>query len=264
MTSHGTPGEGVFITFEGIDGTGKSTQTALLARWLAEKGFDVVQTREPGGTRLGAELRRLLLGPRRWAPVEADVGDVGEADIPGPVPTAEMLLMAADRAQHVELVIRPALAAGKVVVSDRYVDSSLAYQAAGLGLPEADVRGVNEVATGGLLPHLTILLDLDPARAYERDEGPPDRIERRGVAFQARVRAAYHRLVQQHPERWLTLSVDGKSVEAVHAEVTRAVDRLMARRGVSPGRGAWERADRGASGRPSGGHDVLEPRRMRT
>ncbi len=83
----------------------------------------------------------------------------------GPVPTAEMLLMAADRAQHVELVIRPALAAGKVVVSDRYVDSSLAYQAAGLGLPEAGVRRVNEVATGGLRPHFTILLDLDPARA---------------------------------------------------------------------------------------------------
>ncbi|MFS8523597.1 MAG: dTMP kinase [Limnochordales bacterium] len=225
MMSSGTPRRGVFISFEGIDGTGKTTQAALLARWLRERGLVVVHTREPGGTPLGEELRRLLLDMK---------GEGAEADGRGPVPVAEMLLMAAARAQHVARVILPALEAGQVVVSDRYVDSSLAYQGAGLGLPEQDVRLVNEVATGGLLPDLTILLDLEPARAHEREGVALDRIERRGLAFQERVRNAYHRLARQEPGRWLVLDVAGMSVDAVHAQVARAVAARLRERGLEP------------------------------
>lgn len=210
---------GVFITLEGIDGTGKSTQAALLVEWLTAQGRSVVHTREPGGTWLGGELRALLLGLR------------GHPDDGGaPVPVAEMLLMAADRAQHVEQVIRPALAAGRTVVCERFVDSSLAYQAAGLGLPEGDVRLVNDVATGGLRPDLTIWLDLDPARAYGRDGQGPDRIERRGLEFQRRVRSAYEELAKREPDRWVHLPVDGVPVGDVQAAVVRAVEAYLVRR----------------------------------
>lgn len=219
MEERHTPGAGVFLTFEGIDGCGKSTQVALLAERLAARGCSVVRTREPGGTPLGVELRRLLLAGRQGR-AGAEAG-ADEGLLPSPV--AEMLLLAADRAQHVARVIRPALAAGKVVISDRYVDSSLAYQAAALGLPEADVRAVNEVATGGLRPHLTILLDLDPVRAYARAGEAPDRIEGRGLEFQRRVRAAYRELARREPQRWAVLDVDGRTVEEVHQLVAAAV-----------------------------------------
>lgn len=233
MIDDGTPKLGVFISLEGIDGSGKSTQAALLAEWLASQGYDVTATREPGGTPLGAELRRLLLGLKQGHG-DADGGravtdDVsGETDGRAPVPVAEMLLMAADRAQHVARVIGPALAAGKIVVSDRFVDSSRAYQAVGLGLPEADVARVNDIATGGLRPDLTILLDLDPARAHARQDEPRDRIERRGLDFQQRVRAAYHALVRRDPDRWVTLPVEGLSIEEVHAMVVRTVQERLA------------------------------------
>ncbi|HEY8418585.1 MAG TPA: dTMP kinase [Limnochordales bacterium] len=199
-------GTGFFITFEGPDGCGKSTQARLLTAWLKERGWDAVHTFEPGGTALGQELRRLLLAG--GVPV---------------LPVAEMLLMAADRAQHVEEVIRPALARGAVVVCERFVDSSIVYQGAGLGLPETDIRQVNAVATGGLTPDLTILLDLDPARAFAKDGGPPDRIEGRGLQFQRDVWAGYHRLLEREPARWVRIPVDGRPVEEVQADVRRAV-----------------------------------------
>lgn len=197
---------GFFITFEGPDGCGKSTQARLLVAWLKERGFDAVHTFEPGGTALGRELRRLLLDD--GAPVS---------------PVAEMLLMAADRAQHVEEVIRPALARGAVVVSERFVDSSIVYQGAGLGLPEEAIRQVNAVATGGLAPHLTFLLDLDPAHAFSRDGGAPDRIEGRGLKFQRDVWTAYHRLLEREPHRWVRIPVAGRPVEDVQADVRRVV-----------------------------------------
>lgn len=230
MGKHDTPKPGVFLTFEGIDGCGKSTQAGLLAQWLQQRGYAVVRTREPGGTPLGAELRRLLLAGRRGGSGGSrDAADQAGGDVEelAPSPLAEMLLMAADRAQHVAHVIRPALAAGRIVISDRYVDSSLAYQAAALGLPEADVRMVNDVATGGLYPHLTLLLDLEPERAYERAGETPDRIEERGLAFQRRVRDAYHRLAGREPERWVVLDVAGRSVEEVHGLVTAAVQERL-------------------------------------
>jgi|SRR5690606_36940585 len=227
MAQGNAPVQGVFLTFEGIDGCGKSTQAARLARWLEERGCSVVLTREPGGTRLGAELRRLLLAGRQVEAGGAQAGAEAAEEGLAPVPMAEMLLLAADRAQHVACVIRPALAAGKVVISDRYVDSSLAYQAAALGLPEEAVRRVNEVATGGLRPHLTFLLDLDPARAYVRDGAAPDRIEGRGLEFQRRVRTAYRELARREPERWVVLDVEGRSVEEVHALVAAAVQERL-------------------------------------
>lgn len=217
--STGPPHRGVFITLEGIDGTGKSTQASLLVQWLTDQGRSVLHTREPGGTPLGGELRALLLGLRGR-----------REDGSAPVPVAEMLLMAADRAQHVEQVVRPALGAGRIVVCERFVDSSLAYQAGGLGLPEQDVRRVNEVATGGLRPDLTIWLDLEPARAYGRQDEEQDRIERRGLEFQRRVRTTYKELARREPERWVHLSVDGAPVHEVQAAVARAVESFLERR----------------------------------
>lgn len=209
---------GFFITLEGPDGCGKSTQARLLVAWLKERGVDAVHTFEPGGTPLGRELRRLLLDGA--TPVR---------------PVAELLLMAADRAQHVEDVIRPALARGAVVVSERFVDSSLVYQGAGLGLPEAHIRQVNAVATGGLMPDLTVLLDLDPARAFAKEGGGPDRIEGRGLQFQQRVWAGYHRLLAREPDRWVRVPVDGRPVADVQADVRRAVLTRLTAREASPG-----------------------------
>lgn len=256
MAEANTPRTGVFITLEGIDGSGKSTQAARLVDWLTKLGVAVVRTREPGGTPLGVELRRLLLESRREhghtrvgsAAVSAG-GAADDTDGRAPSPVTEMLLLAADRAQHVARVIKPALAGGKVVVSDRYVDSSLAYQAAALGLSEEDVRLVNDVATGGLRPHLTILLDMDPARAYVREGEGPDRIEQRGVEFQRRVRAAYHELVQREPHRWVVLDVAGRSVDEVHALIVRTVQERLGIGALPGDRHAGRDAGETGSGR---------------
>lgn len=208
---------GLFITFEGADGCGKTTQAERLATALRERGLDVVATREPGGTALGGKLRKLMLN--------------SGAD--GPVPTAEMLLMAADRTQHVHEVVLPALKRGAIVVSDRFVDSSIAYQAGGLRLPEEDVRRVNTVATGGLLPRLTIWLQIPAGRALERADGRGaahaglDRIERRGVEFQKRVIATYEQLAAEHPERWRCVDVTHLSVEDVATRVDEIVEPLL-------------------------------------
>jgi dTMP kinase len=179
---------GLFVVFEGGEGVGKSTQLARAAQWLRAGGREVVETREPGGTSLGQQLRHLLLDP--------------SASI---TPRAEALLYAADRAQHVESVIRPALEAGRVVLSDRYVDSTLAYQGAGRGLDGTQV--VTEWATGGLLPDLTVLLDLDPATGLERAgaRAAPDRLEAASKEFHEAVRAAFLALAAAAPERYAVL-----------------------------------------------------------
>src|SRR5690606_27957661 len=142
-------GRGVFIAFEGGDGSGKSTQARLLVQWLRTGGHEVVQTREPGGTDVGERLRALVLDPQ-YAPID---------------PVTEALLFAAARSAHVRQLVRPALAAGSVVVTDRYVDSSVAYQGAGRGLGTGTVAELNEWATDGLHPDLTVLLDVDTATA---------------------------------------------------------------------------------------------------
>jgi dTMP kinase len=181
---------GLFVAFEGGEGVGKSTQISRAAEWLQASGRDVLATREPGGTPLGQELRRLVLDPD---------GDV--------TPRAEALLYAADRAHHVDTVIRPALESGTVVLTDRYVDSTLAYQGAGRGLTVAEARVITGWATDGLLPDLTVLLDLDPAVGLERAgaRGTPDRLEAASLAFHQAVRDGFLALAQEAPERYVVL-----------------------------------------------------------
>lgn len=182
---------GLFIAFEGGEGSGKTTQSRLLAIWLRDQGFDVVQTREPGSTKVGMRLRAILL-------------DAAERGLSA---RSEALLYAADRAEHVEKVIRPALYRGAVVVTDRYVDSSLAYQGAGRSLDPADVSKVNAWATGGLVPHLTVLIDTPPEIGLTRLGGAADRIEAEPLEFHERVRKEFRTLAAANPERYLV--VDG-------------------------------------------------------
>jgi len=180
----------VFVSFEGIDGCGKTTQAQLLAETLQGEGRDVVLTREPGGTPLGEEVRRLVLHGDHVAP------------------WAEAALYAAARAQHVDKVIRPALARGATVVCDRYVDSSVAYQGGGRGLGVDTVLELNLAVVGGLLPDRTVLVELDPETAAARVGSSGDRIERDGIALWARVVDAYRALAARFPERYVV--VDGR------------------------------------------------------
>jgi dTMP kinase len=177
----------MFVTFEGIDGSGKSTQAALLAESLAAEGREVVATREPGGTELGERVRDILLGDGAVAP------------------WAEAALFAAARAQLVEDVVRPALARGAFVVCDRYLDSSLAYQGVARGLGLDAVLELNLPAIGGLLPDRTFLLTLPVEEAVRRSTRRPDRIEREGLAFLARVDRAYRELASRFPDRIVVL-----------------------------------------------------------
>lgn len=199
------PERGDFVVFEGGESVGKSTQAA----WLAtRRGADL--TFEPGGTGLGRELRRLLLGETG---VRLDV-------------LSEALLMAADRAQHVAESIRPALEAGRDVVCDRYVGSSLAYQGHGRGLDVDAVRALSEVATGGLWPDLVVLLDMDPQRARARAGGGSDRFEALGMDFHLRVRAGYLELAAADPARWAVIDAD-RSARDVRDDIAALVaDRL--------------------------------------
>lgn len=196
----------MFISFEGGDGVGKSTQLALLATWLEARGREVVRTREPGGTPLGVELRNAVLH-----------GDhVG--------PRTEALLYATDRAHHVDTVVRPALERGADVLTDRYLDSSVAYQGDGRSLGAEEVERLSLWATDGLLPDLTVLLDLDPAVGLTRLTGAPDRLESAGADFHARTRQAFLDRAGADPGRWLVVDASG-SVEAIHAQVVARVTR---------------------------------------
>ncbi|WP_375401490.1 dTMP kinase [uncultured Amnibacterium sp.] len=180
---------GAFVTFEGGDAVGKSTQAAALQAWLQQQGHDVVRTREPGGTPLGEAVRELVLH-REWAVA----------------PRAEALLYAADRAQHVATVVRPALARGAVVIQDRYLDSSVAYQGSGRVLDPSEVRRLSLWATEDLLPDLTVLLDLPAEAARARRTGRGyDRLEAEEDAFHERVRLSFLRLADAEPDRFLVL-----------------------------------------------------------
>jgi dTMP kinase len=188
---------GLFVTFEGIDRSGKTTQATRLADWLGE---DAVLVREPGGTPLGSRVRELV----KDSTLEVS-------------PRAEALLFAAARAELVATVIRPALEDGKVVVSDRFLDSSLAYQGEARGLGVEEVERMNRFATEGLLPDLTFLLVLDPAVAAER-AGMLDRFEDEGLPLQRSVAGAYERLADADPGRWRRIDA-GRSADEVHADV---------------------------------------------
>jgi dTMP kinase len=182
---------GVWITFEGGDGSGKSTQASLLAEWLTGQGRTVLQTREPGGSDVGNKIRDIVLHHR---------GDIA--------PRSEALLYAADRAHHIATVVRPALERGEIVLQDRYLDSSVAYQGAGRVLAPDEVRELSLWATEGALPRLTILLDLDPQAARARldsDDKPFDRLEAEKLEFHERVRSAFLDLADADPERFFVL-----------------------------------------------------------
>jgi dTMP kinase len=197
----------MFVSLEGIDGSGKSTQARLLAERLRASGREVVLTREPGGTPLGESIRDLLL----------HAGDVA--------PWAEAALFAAARAQHVAEVIRPALDRGAAVVCDRYVDSSVAYQGGARGLGVDDVLELNLAAIDGVLPDVTLLLLIDPAVAAARRTGAPDRIEREDAGFHARIDGAYRLLAERFPER--IVPVDGALPADALAEVIDDVLRVL-------------------------------------
>jgi thymidylate kinase len=203
---------GVFITFEGGDGAGKTTQLQLLVSWLEEHGHSYVLTREPGGTDVGVELREIILHRKGFL-----------------APRAEALLYAADRAHHVHTVVRPALERGDVVVQDRFFDSSVAYQGAGRVLSETEVRDLSLWAVENLRPNLTIVLDVpaDVARA-RRDSTRDvyDRLEAEADDFHERVREAYRRLADEEPER--IVIIDGQlPAEQIHQQVIDRVGKLL-------------------------------------
>ncbi|GHF06813.1 dTMP kinase [Streptomyces griseoluteus] len=203
-------GNGFFISLEGGDGAGKSTQAEALAEWIRAKGHEVVLTREPGATPVGKRLRSILL-------------DVSEAGLSH---RAEALLYAADRAEHVDTVVRPALERGAVVISDRYIDSSVAYQGAGRDLSPTEIARINRWATGGLVPHLTVLLDVPPEVARERFTEAPDRLESEPAEFHARVRAGFLTLAAADPGRYLVVDA-GQEPEGVTRVIRHRLDTVL-------------------------------------
>lgn len=204
---------GLFITFEGGDGSGKTTQVELLTAWLRGRGNAVIRSREPGGTEVGTEIRQLVL--HRCGAIAS---------------RAEALLYAADRAQNVAMVVRPALLRGEIVVQDRYFDSSIAYQGAGRVLDAAEIRELSLWATEDLVPNLTIVLDLDEEAARARldaDRDHYDRLESEKSDFHARVRAAFGQLAESEPDRFLV--VDAAASESSIADLVRIrVEKLLA------------------------------------
>lgn len=209
MTSH----PGVWITLEGGDGSGKTTQAELLGEWLRDAGRAVVRTREPGGSEVGQLIRDIVLHHR---------GDIA--------PRAEALLYAADRAHHVATVVRPALERGEVVLQDRYLDSSVAYQGAGRVLDGDEVRNLSLWAAEGALPDLTVLLDLDPESARVRLDSadkPFDRLEAEKTEFHARVRESFLALAAAEPERFLVVDA-AATPEVIAAQIRERVATLVA------------------------------------
>ncbi len=212
-------GRAPFITFEGPEGSGKSTQARLLAARLRALGHDVLDSAEPGGTPIGLQIRRVLL--------DAKNGEL--------CPTAELLLMFAARAQNVDQWILPALAAGSIVISDRFTDSTLVYQGAARGLGAEVVYDVDRIACRGLVPDLTLVIDIDTemglARAHKRSERTHDvetRLDQESLAFHRKVREAYHRLAEDEPRR--VRVIDGSRTETeVAADVWAAVEPLFFR-----------------------------------
>lgn len=210
---------GFFITLEGPDGCGKTTQAGLAVRHLRARGLDVVHTREPGGTSFAENLRKILLDPRHAI-----------------FSTAELLLYEASRAQHTEEVIRPALKSGKIVFCERYTDATMAYQGYGRGLDLSAIRKLNAIATAGLLPDLTVVLDIPSREGLARlkkdrkrsSDGKGDRMEREALSFHDRVRKGYYALASREPFRIKMVSARG-SVAEVGARLCGLLDQKLAR-----------------------------------
>ncbi len=211
------PARGVFVTFEGGDGVGKSTQAERLQEWLEAEGYTTVRTREPGGTEVGGLVRDIVLHHR---------GEI--------VARAEALLYAADRAQHVATVVRPALERGDIVIQDRYFDSSLAYQGAGRVLGRDEVRRLSLWAVEGLIPDVTVLLDLDPDIARERREAqgkPFDRLEAEEAEFHENVRREFLALADAEPARFLVVDAS-RPVDEIAAAVRKRVQSALEWAGI--------------------------------
>jgi dTMP kinase len=205
---------GRFITFEGPEGAGKSTQLRLLAEYIRDRGLTVVTTREPGGTVIGEQIRAILLG----------------RDSIQMAPETEALLHTAARAQHVTEVIKPALERGEIVLCDRFLESTLAYQGGGRGLAMDQLREVQDLATGGLVPDLRVLLDLDVGVGLQRrrgDAGSLNRMDHEEVDFHQRVRDAYLSLAAGTPDGWVVIDAD-REIESISADVRQSVIETLA------------------------------------
>ena len=203
---------GKFITIEGTDGSGKSTQIGLLMDYLNKKGVDVLFTREPGGTPIGEKIREIIL-------------DVNNREM---APETEALLYAASRSQHVRETIIPAVEAGKIVICDRFVDSSLAYQGAARRMGMETIMEMNRAALGGIMPDLTVFFDLSPEKGIlrKKNERTLDRLEQEKIDFHKRVYDGYKQLCEKYPERIKAIDAD-RSVEEVHLEVREVIDGLL-------------------------------------
>jgi dTMP kinase len=202
----------VFITLEGIEGCGKTTQTELLGTYLMENGYPVVKTREPGGTPLGEALRKVLLQK-----------DLNVA------PLTELLVFMAVRAQHLEEVIMPALSAGKVVLCDRFVDATYAYQGYGRGTDLGVIGNLNRLVTKGVTPNLTVLIDCDPQTGLRRklaDNPRSDRFEKEAISFHQAIRKGYQRLAAEEPKRFFVVAGD-QDVQTVHRRIVDRVEVLL-------------------------------------
>ena len=237
---------GRLIAFEGGEGSGKTTQARLIAIWLRELGYDVVTTHEPGATKIGMRLRALLL----------DTSHTGMS------PHAEALMYAADRAEHVASVIAPALDRGAIVITDRYVDSSLAYQGAGRNLPVDEIARFNWWATGGRTPDLTILLDMDPMAGLSRRTRSADRLEAEPADFHLRVRGGFLALARAEPGRYLVLDAD-RPARGDHPGHPGPDPRAAPRPGALRRRGEHRRLPRDQGRGPASGREVSEPKALK-
>ena len=200
--------KGTFISFEGIEGTGKSTQAKLLYQYLLDKGYEVILTEEPGGTKIGLKIREVLLS----------------VDHKGMTPLTELLLYNASRAQHIQEVILPAIKRDAIVLTDRFSDSTFAYQGYGRGIDLDLLNSIDRIATNCLRPDLTVLLDIDAETGLMRNRGinKIDRLELEDIAFHKRVRDGYHKLAAKEPERLKLIDVSG-SIEEIQGRIVRIV-----------------------------------------
>ena len=201
--------KGLFITFEGADGCGKTTQLDLISKYLTDKGYDVLITREPGARGLGENIREILLN------YDGDVSD-----------RCEQFLFLADRAQHVDIIIKPALNKGQIVLCDRHTDSTLAYQGYGRGLDINQLKQLNSIATGGLVPDLTFVFDIDTETSMKRVGKDKDRMENAGVEFHKKVRNGYLELAKNEPDRIKVLDAT-QTIEEIHNQVIYLISQLF-------------------------------------